>query len=183
MYKEHNPRKWEIDFCSYQADLARLEGRSDDAINYARQRLLLANQSDSKISVGTAARQLACCFLRIGDTQRAKDILCSRLQIRHSESGFLRYYTHQLLGDYHLACAREAAGLMPADDEFGFEFPPPANIVNPKLTYQKLMHARHRYNTALKIGQWIDEQLQCSVMQEEMAIRYLRVENIERALS
>ena len=121
-------------------------------------------------------------FLCTGDNHRARDELIRLLAHRHAETGHYRYYIRLLWGDYHLACAREAAGMPAVDDEFGLEFPPPSAIANPTATRYALARARRGYRAALKVGSWIDEKLQCSLRQTTISERLARVEAIERKL-
>jgi hypothetical protein len=88
-----------------------------------------------------------------------------------------------LRGDYHLACARKAAGMPPRDDEYATEFTPPARLSNSQAVSRSLNRARRAYEAALKAGSWIDEQLQCAARQEETAQRFHRIASIEQNLA
>jgi len=172
---EHNetPKYREGMSCHRQSDLARLQGRFTEAVDWARRSMLVDNSaSDTVVRV----------FLCTGDNHRARDELISLLAHRHAESGHDRYYIRLLWGDYHLACAREAAGMPAVDDEFGLEFPPPSAIANPAATRYALARARRGYRAALKVGSWIDEKLQCSLRQTTISERLARVEAIEGKL-
>ncbi|WP_293143117.1 MULTISPECIES: hypothetical protein [unclassified Microcoleus] len=178
-------REWEIDkhddipksregmSCCRQSDLARLEGRFTEAVDWARRAMLVDD---------SASGALVQAFLCTGDNRRARDELIRLLVQRHAEKGHDRYHIRLLWGDYHLACARQAAGMPAVDDEFELEFPPPNCIANPTATRYALARARRGYRAALKVGSWIDEKLQCSRRQKEISDRLARVEAIERKL-
>lgn len=162
--------------CSRQSDLARLEGRFTEAVDWARRSMLVDNSNIETLIVMVRA------FLCTGDNHRARDELIRLLAHRHAETGHDRYFIRLLWGDYHLAYAREAAGMPAVDDEFGLEFPPPSAIANPAATRYSLARARRGYRPALKVGSWIDEKLQCSLRQTTISERLARVEAIERKL-
>ena len=167
------PKERERLSCSRQSDLARLEGRFTEAVDWARRSMLVDNSNIETLIVMVRA------FLCTGDNHRARDELIRLLAHRHAESGHGRYYIRLLWGDYHLACARQAAGMPAVDDEFGLEFPPPSAIANPAATRYALARARRGYRAALKVGSWIDEKLQCSLRQTTISERLARVEAIE----
>jgi len=167
------PKSRERGLCSRRSNLARLEGRFTEAVDWARRAMLVDN---------SASDTVVRAFLCTGDNHRARDELISLLAHRHAESGHDRYYIRLLWGDYHLVCARQAAGMPAVDDEFGLEFPPPSAIANPAATRYALARARRGYRVALKVGSWIDEKLQCSLRQNEISERLARVEAIERKL-
>lgn len=180
--------EWEIDehdqvrkarenlSCNRQSNLARLEGRFTEAVDWARRAMLVDNSDIETLIVMVRA------FLCTGDNQRVRDELICLLTQRHAERGHYRYGIRLLWGDYHLACARQAAGMPAVDDEFGLEFAPPSRIANPTATRYALARARRGYNAALKFGLWIDEKLQCSLRQKEISERLVRVEAIEQKL-
>jgi len=177
--------EWEIDehnetpiyregwLCSSRSNLARLQGRFTEAVDWARRAMLVHN---------SASDTVVRAFLCTEDNHRARDELIRLLAERHAESGHYRYDIRLLWGDYHLACARQAAGMPAVDDEFGLEFPPPSAIANPAATRYALARARRGYRAALKVGGWIDEKLQCSLRQTTISERLARVEAIERKL-
>lgn len=175
---EHDtiPKEREKLLCSRQSDLARLERRFAEAVDWARRAMLVDNSNIETLIVMVRA------FLCTGDNRRAQDELIRLLAQRHAESGHYRYDIRLLWGDYHLACAREAAGMPAVDDEFGLEFPPPSRIADPIATRYALARTRRGYNAALKVGRWIDEKLQCILRQKEISERLERVEAIEQKL-
>jgi tetratricopeptide (TPR) repeat protein len=175
---EHDeiPKEREEMSCSRRSNLARLQGRFTEAVDWARRAMLVDNSNIKTLIVMVRA------FLCTGDNHRARDELIRLLAHRHAETGHERYYIRLLWGDYHLACAREAAGMPAVDDEFGLEFPPPSAIANPAATCYALARARRGYRAALKVGSWIDEKLQCSLRQTTISERLARVEAIERKL-
>lgn len=175
---EHDeiPKSRERMSCSRQSDLARLEGRFTEAVDWARRAMLVDNSNIETLIVMVRA------FLCTGDNHRARDELIRLLAQRHAETGHYRYYIRLLWGDYHLACARQAAGMPAVDDVFGLELPPPSAIANPAATRYALARARRGYRAALKVGSWIDEKLQCSLRQTTISERLARVEAIEQKL-
>lgn len=175
---EHDtiPKEREKLSCSSRSNLAQLKGRFTEAVDWARRAILVDNSNIETLIVMVRA------FLCTGDNHRARDELIRLLAERHAETGHYRYDIRLLWGDYHLACAREAAGMPAVDDEFGLEFPPPSAIANPAATRYALARARRGYRAALKVGGWIDEKLQCSLRQNEISERLARVEAIERKL-
>ena len=175
---EHDtiPKDRERLSCSRRSNLAQLKGRFTEAVDWARRAMLVDNSDIETLIVMVRA------FLCTGDNHRARDELIRLLAQRHAESGHYRYDIRLLWGDYHLACAREAAGMPAVDDEFGLEFPPPSAIANPAATRYALARARRGYRAALKLGGWIDEKLQCSLRQTTISERLARVEAIERKL-
>jgi tetratricopeptide (TPR) repeat protein len=172
---EHNetPKYREGLSCCRRSNLAQLEGRFTEAVDWARRAMLVDN---------SASDTVVRAFLCTEDNHRARDELIRLLAERHAESGHYRYDIRLLWGDYHLACARQAAGMPAVDDEFGLEFPPPSAIANPAATRYALARARRGYRAALKVGGWIDEKLQCSLRQTTISERLARVEAIERKL-
>jgi tetratricopeptide (TPR) repeat protein len=172
---EHDdiPKTRERRSCSGRSNLAQLEGRFTEAVDWARRAMLVDN---------SASDTVVRAFLCTEDNHRARDELIRLLAERHAESGHYRYDIRLLWGDYHLACARQAAGMPAVDDEFGLEFPPPSAIANPAATRYALARARRGYRAALKVGGWIDEKLQCSLRQTTISERLARVEAIERKL-
>ena len=162
--------------CSSRSNLAQLKGRFTEAVDWARRAILVDNSNIETLIVMVRA------FLCTEDNHRARDELIRLLAERHAESGHYRYYIRLLWGDYHLACARQAAGMPAVDDVFGLEFPPPSAIANPAATRYALARARRGYRAALKVGSWIDEKLQCSLRQNEISERLARVEAIEGKL-
>ncbi len=175
---EHDtiPKTRESVSCSRRSNLAQLKGRFTEAVDWARRAMLVDNSDIETLIVMLRA------FLCTGDNHRARDELIRLLTHRHAESGHDRYDIRLLWGDYHLACAREAARMPAVDDEFGLEFPPPSAIANPAATRYALARARRGYRAALKVGSWIDEKLQCSLRQTTISERLARVEAIERKL-
>ena len=170
------PKSREKLSCSRQSDLAQLEGRFTEAVDWARRAMLVDNSNIGTLIVMVRA------FLCTGDNHRARDELIRLLAQRHAETGHYRYYIRLLWGDYHLACARQAAGMPAVDDVFELEFPPPSAIANPAATRYALARARRGYRAALKVGRWIDKKLQCSLRQTTISERLARVEAIERKL-
>jgi len=175
---EHDeiPKSRERMSCSRRSNLARLQGRFTEAVDWARRAMLVDNSDIETLIVMVRA------FLCTGDKHRARDELIRLLAQRHAETGHYRYDIRLLWGDYHLACARQAAGMPAVDDVFGLEFGPPSAIAHPAATRYALARARRGYRAALKVGGWIDEKLQCSLRQTTISERLARLEAIEHKL-
>lgn len=158
-----------------RSELARLEGQFDDAVNYARNAVVAAEQAESNegLAIETLVRAFLCC----GETDRAADIIGRRFAYRHSECGETRFNVHLLWGDYHLACARRSIGLNPVDDELLDESIEVPAIPNVGDAGRHLLKARRSYESALKTGTWIDRQLQCDVREKTIRSRYARMSN------
>jgi hypothetical protein len=166
--------------CQMESELARLEGRTAEALDWARR----AAQGAELIDWGTI-RYAVCnasvrAFLLAGEDARARDILARLSRMRRAESAHDRYSFQLLRADYHLARARRAAGLAPADDELATEFPAPGALTNPRAPLFELARARAAYDAALRVGRWIDEQLECHARRQEINARLARVAAIER---
>src|SRR4028119_1197469 len=144
---EHDdiPKERERLSCSRRSNLAQLKGRFTEAVDWARRAILVDNSNIQTLIVMVRA------FLCTGDNHRARDELIRLLAERHAETGHYRYDIRLLWGDYHLACAREAAGMPAVDDVFGLEFPPPSAIANPAATRYALARARRGYRAALRL--------------------------------
>lgn len=163
-----------------QSEVARLQSQFSTAVDWARRAMLVAEQIDGTNESLEAQIVTVRAFLCSGDIGRAPDYLRPLYRQRHSECGHHRYSIRRLWGDYHLARARQAAGMPPADDEYGTNFPPPTRIANPITTHNALARCRRAYSTALNVGRWIDEQLECNWRQVEIAERLARVDAIEQ---
>jgi tetratricopeptide (TPR) repeat protein len=174
------PKAREPMFCSYQSSLARLEGRLQDAVDWARRAALGAEQGDVPGNRRSTAYVLVRAFLCAGDGERARDGLRRLLTlIRHSESGHSRYNINMLRGDYHLALARQAAGVAPTDDEYYMvELLPSDRPTNAKAVRHELVRAQRAYDAAMRVGRWLDEQLQCTLREQEISGRLARVQSV-----
>lgn len=176
------PKERIIQISYRQSILARFENRADDAVEWARRAMPIAGLIDHEANRLTAVIVMARAFLCNGEVEHARNLLARLFALRHSEYGHHRYELRLLRGDFHLACARSTAGMLPRDDEFGEDFPPPT-LKKPKdaqAATRALRRARRAYDEALKVGQWIDGQLQCSLRQQAIARRFERIEAIER---
>jgi hypothetical protein len=165
-----------------QSWLARLEQRPSDALEWGRRALAAAERSDklsSRVAAGEALIRALLCRADIADTQ---PILRRVLTARHTENAHLRYTIQLLRGDYHLAAARDAAGMAPADDALDRAGPPPRRIVRARIVRAALGRARRAYAAAMREGRRIDEHLGCTWRQERVARRLDRVAAIEERL-
>jgi tetratricopeptide (TPR) repeat protein len=165
-----------------QSDLARFEGRTKEAIDWARRAVLIAEQSDTKDEALFSIKGLIRAFLAEGDCDRARGMVVQYTAIRHSESAFDRYSLHLLVGDYHLACARKTAGWLPVDDEYGLTFSQPVRSNDLNTMRRALIRTKLAYNSALKIGKEIDIKLECNSHQDEVIERQRRIQFISDAL-
>jgi hypothetical protein len=114
--------------------------------------------------------------------QQARDVLGQMMDARNAESTFERYSLHLLRGDYHLACARQAAGMPPMDDDYSDTFPPPEQIADVGATRLAVARVRRAYASALRVGSEIDRKLECHIRRDEISRRLARIEDIERHL-
>lgn len=174
------PKDREVKVCQLKSSLARLNGAIPDAIDWARQAIVAAEQRD-RVHEG-AVSAIIRAFLSSGDIKRAGDFINKYFTLRHSEMGVARYNVRLLQGDYHFACAREAVGAPPFDDEFGLKFVLPECLINSAIISHEIHRAQNAYDSALKIGQWVDTQLQCDVRQQEISSRYSRLNTLKVVL-
>jgi hypothetical protein len=158
--------------------LARAEGNVDEAFEWSRtgaQTLAGADWGDARFLLG--CEQVRACLLA-GRHALAASALARLAAARRSESGHRRYAFALLLGDYHLACARAAAGLPTLDDEFGTSGEPARDVG--RSMESETARARRAYGEALKVGAWIDERLECSIRTEEVRRRLARLSHATR---
>ena len=176
------PKEREAKLCIRNSELARLKVEKHTAVDWARKAMLIAEQVDSEEVRFLAVCTLLRAFLFVGEVQLANNMIGRLIIMRHSERKNYLFTIHLLRGDYYLACIRQIVGMNPADSEYGLEFPLPARIADIKATCRMMVRARHAYDAALKVGQWIDEQLQCNWRQGEVSKRYAQIESIENLL-
>jgi len=181
----------EADEYLMRSRLARAEGQTAEALDHARRGL----RRGDLIDWGETRYELNLEFVRAG--LAAGRVVLARVTLgrlgalRRSENGHRRYEFRLLLGDYHLAAAREAAGLAPVDDELVGLFPALAvhtgpgpaagRPAAPAAARAALGKARRAYLRALKVGAWIDSQLECTVRGDEVEGRLARAAEVERA--
>jgi hypothetical protein len=145
-----------------------------------RRAIIAAERSDKLSDLNDAIEVLARIYFCRGESSHARPFLTRLFGMRHTENGHIRYAAHLLLGDYHLAVAREAAGCTPVDDTL------------PKVKLQgrsgravrtavdrSLTHARRAYRAALQVGIMIDEQLECKWRQEMITSRMERCKALQ----
>lgn len=165
---------------SMYSRLARMERHASYAVDHARravQAIELADWGEVRYFAGCT---LVRAFLVAGEHERARDTLARLMLMRRSESGHDRYNIELLRGDYHLARARVAARLPPADDEFDEEFPAPGRLNGGHAPGHELKKARAAYQSAFGIGACIDEMLECSFRKQTVSERLERVARLER---
>lgn len=158
--------------------LARAEGDAAEAVEWSRagaQTLAAGDWGEARFLLG--CEQVRACLLS-GQHALAATHLAPLAHARRSESGHRRYAFALLLGDYHLARARAAAGLPALDEEFGTSGETPREFVG--STGSEAARARRAYAEALKVGVWIDERLDCSVRTDEVGRRLARLSGVAR---
>lgn len=156
--------------------LARAEGKADEAVECSRtgaQTLAAADWGEARFLLGC---EQARAYLLAGRHALAGSLLARLAHARHSEGGHRRYAFALLLGDYHLARARAAAGLPTVDEEFGTGGEPAFGAG--KSIESETARARRAYGEALKVGAWMDGRLECSIRTEEVNRRLARLSHV-----
>jgi tetratricopeptide (TPR) repeat protein len=172
--EDTNPASRLVEQLGLRSRWARFEKEYSKAIEYGRGVLHLSD---------TSGEELARALFSSGDVARGKDILVPiRREGRKSETGVERFIASLLTVDFHLATARLATGMPPADGEFDLEFPPPVKIQNPRATAKALRRARVAAYRTQEIAQWLDGRLECSYYEKQVRDRLKRIEDIERRL-
>ncbi|MBV9926156.1 MAG: hypothetical protein JOZ96_14145 [Acidobacteria bacterium] len=175
---KHGPARYAY-YYVMGARLARAEGKAKGAVECARagaETLAGADWGDARFLLGC---EQVRAYLFAGQHAHAGTHLARLAHARRSESAHRRYSFALLLGDYHLARARAAAGLPTFDEEFGRTGERPRESVG--STVPEVARARRAYGEALKVGAWIDEKLVCSVRTEEVGGRLARLSQVKRA--
>ena len=158
--------------------LARAEGDAAESVEWSRtgaQTLAAADWGEPRFLLGC---EQVRAHLLAGRHALAGTHLALLAHARRSESGHRRYAFALLVGDYHLARARAAAGLPTLDDEFGTTGAPPRE--SGRSIEWEAARARRAYGEALKVGAWIDERLDCSIRTEEVGRRLARLSHVTR---
>ncbi|HEY0005807.1 MAG TPA: hypothetical protein VGB17_13445 [Pyrinomonadaceae bacterium] len=185
LWDKHNEKNSRVRDATYQimqSRLARLERETRKALDQARravQTIAIADWNETRYAANCA---LVRALLLAGEHERAKETLVPLMRLRRSESAHDRYSVQLLRGDYHLARARIAAGLVQSDDEFDMEFPLAERDGERAASCFELKKARDSYQAALKVGRWIDEQLRCAHRQREIHERLARLKALEKRL-
>jgi hypothetical protein len=120
--------------------------------------------------------------LCLGEVERACPLLARLLTLRNAQNIRTRFAVQRLRGDVHLACAREAAGMAPADDSRYRESPIPRRLTRHTEVRAALNNARRAYTAALQEGRVVDDKLVCHGHQENIAERLNRVAAIATRL-
>lgn len=164
-----------------QSKLARMNRRWSEAVDYARRAVHVIELADWSRTRYEAHVALVRALLVACEHERARDVLARLMHMRRSESGHDRYAIQLLRGDYHLSRARVSAGLAQGDDEYDVEFPPKRRPPpGSSRACHEVKKARAAYKSALSVGRWIDEQLQCDFRQREVTERLARADFIGR---
>jgi tetratricopeptide (TPR) repeat protein len=160
--------------------LARQAGDFHEALEWARRAMTLAEQADRPSLSASGA--LIRAYLCLGEAERARPLLACVLPLRHSQSIFTRYSVQRLRGDFHLAYAREAAGMPPIYSLTQDPFPIPSRIVRTVQVRAALGRAAQAYTIAIREGRIIDEKLECSWRLKSATKRLARVAEIAQHL-
>ena len=161
--------------------LARAEGRAGEAVEWSRagaQTLAGADWGDARFALGC---EQVRAYLLAGQHALAGSLLARLAPMHKSESGHRRYAFALLRGDYHLARARAAARLPTLDEEFSTTGELVCEVTAPMSIESEVARARRAYGTALKVGAWIDERLDCSVRTGEVGRRLARLSHAAAA--
>jgi hypothetical protein len=131
------------------ARLARAEGNASEAVDWSRagaRTLELADWGDARFTLGC---EQVRAYLLDGQHALAGELLGRLAPARRAESGHRRYAFALLLGDYHLALARIAAGLPTLDAEFGTTSVPLGVRAVERSVEASVARARRAYGAAL----------------------------------
>jgi hypothetical protein len=161
--------------------LARLRGSPEEAWEFVRSVGIAARQLQGEGVRLSAHLEYARVLLATGRLAEVLDTLTGITWADASENGHRRYAYRLIIGDHHLALAREAAGMPPTDDEMAVELPPLDHVTDPDTTRAHLADARAAYARADEVGRWIDGQLECTWRTAEITERLRRVSAIEDA--
>ena len=147
-----------------------------------RQAVAVAERTDELPNRFGAYAALVRAFLCRGQSAHARPVLIQTVPLRHAQNIHIRWMFHNLRGDVHLACAREAAGMRPIDDTFAIESFVPQRLAHQGRVRRALQRARRAYQAALTEGHMIEERLACSGYQAEIGERLERVAAIAQRL-
>lgn len=168
--RDELPRLRERYIARTRSSLARLEGRFDDAIRWARHSIQIGGDEDI----------LVLALMSTGELERARDYLARTIwKYRHTETEHIRFETYILLGDFYLALVRNAVGFEAIDDDFEMELPSPTKKSNPEEAKKILTRTKKIYQWTENIGQRIDEKLKSNRRQERIDRRIKRINDIE----
>ena len=170
--------------------LERLRGRPAEAVERARLASHLVSLADWGATRYEVQHALVRALLAAGRHEAALSPLAQLAHLRRSESALEQYRFQLLRGDYHLARARDQAGLAPFDDELGHDSAGTArDSGGPRVRAgagrsaaddqrRQLSKARAAYAAALRVGRWVDERLECGLRRRCVAERLSRVEAV-----
>lgn len=153
------------------SDLLLREGSVGRAVDWVRRLPQIAPLCDDLACQYVAASAQVRCWVRTNEPWRAREPLGSLLRLRACGAGGLRYGVHLLLGDYHLAIARQAMGLPVIDPTTGAEMPV-ERIPGCTFSACRSVHrARRAYRWAGGIGETLDTILECDWRRREVRAR------------
>ncbi len=179
-HDESNQTMVRVEYHTLSSSVSRLDGSLDAAVDSARQAVQFAEIADWGEERYAAHAALARAFIVAGEHHRAREVLARLAPLRRSESGHERYAFQLLRGDFHLARARAAAHLSQRDDEFDISHTPDVTpwTGQPARPDRELQQARAAYLAAQEVGNWVDEQLECSSRAAEVSERLRRLEEV-----
>jgi ATP/maltotriose-dependent transcriptional regulator MalT len=169
--RESNGSYAQTVFNAARANLARHEGRPEEAVEWALLTSLDTHQSEdyvSRITVGFAQVRASLATQR---PQRARRPLAEILKLRHGELARDRYRIRLLHADFHLAMARSLLGLPVLDLEFGGRNAAGDQGRDPMAAGGHLAKAERGYGRALLAGRLVDRLLCCNFRKQEMKSR------------
>ena len=153
------------------SDLHLKERNVGRAIDWVRRLAQIAPVFDDLGCQYVAASAQVRCWVRTNQPWRAREPLGALLGLRTCAAGGLRYSVRVLLGDYHLAVARQVMGLPVIDPRTGAEMPV-ERIPGSTITARRsLYRARRAYHWASSIGDALDTLLECDWRRREVQAR------------
>ena len=181
-------KKWESDQDDWnyldeeyrvRSRLERIRGDAVEALRWGHQSLQAVPSGESKVDSSMCVARALMAFGEVDKAWSHVEVVLTDLK---SESAFDKRGAHLLHGDYWLARAREIAKISPADDQDGKLFPTPDQVADSKELRRALASAREAYQSALGIGQKIDELLECCVWTGAPEKRIVRSDAIQAAI-
>lgn len=165
LYRHYKRSGWLANYHRFVGDLETAEAYAHECLTHAE-----------KIGKDDQARGLLARILMTrGKLEATRGVLCCVTATLHQKKTLT-------LGDYHLASARDAAGMAPVDDIYGQDFPPPTQIADPRRARHELRRARAMYRCSLPEAIKWDTAFDCHWRQDDIAARQERLAAIEALL-